>query len=64
MKEADPKPVLSWLKERWSSVVDILQTDIAFSEVSAARALDLAGGVFDSAETLEMLCGMSGYDTI
>ena len=28
--------------------------------VPAARALDLAGGVFDSADTLEMLCQMSG----
>lgn len=28
--------------------------------VPAARALDLASGVFDSAETLEMLCRMSG----
>lgn len=40
VKEADPKPVLSWLKDRWSSVVDILQTDITFSEVSVESQIN------------------------
>ena len=34
VKEADPAPVLSWLRDRWGSLVDIMQTEIKFSETS------------------------------
>jgi hypothetical protein len=34
VKEADPKPVMSWLTDRWQALSDILQTDISISELS------------------------------
>jgi hypothetical protein len=34
VKEADPKPVLGWLADRRQALVDILKTEISFSELS------------------------------
>jgi len=34
VKEADPAPVLGWLRDRWGSLVDIMQTEIQLSETS------------------------------
>ncbi len=35
VKEADPQPILRWLQARWVSIVDILQTEINLTEMSA-----------------------------
>jgi len=35
LKAADPQPVLSWLKERWKTINDILQTEISLDKLSA-----------------------------
>jgi hypothetical protein len=34
VREADPKPVIGWLRDRWDGVVDIMQTEIHFPETS------------------------------
>lgn len=35
LKMADPQPVLSWLKDRWQGLSDILQTDISLDKLTA-----------------------------
>jgi hypothetical protein len=35
VKEADPRPVLSWLRERWQALQDVLLTDISVTDPKA-----------------------------
>jgi hypothetical protein len=32
VKEADPKPVLSWLRDRWQALEDLLMTDVSLKD--------------------------------
>ena len=34
VKEADPKPILGWLRDRWDILADVMQTKLEFPETS------------------------------
>ena len=34
VKEADPKPILGWLRDRWEILADVMQTKLEFPETS------------------------------
>jgi hypothetical protein len=42
VKEADPGPVLSWLKDRWEILSDVMQTKIEFPETSIEASAQFA----------------------
>lgn len=39
LKKADPKPLLSWLRERWRSLEDLALTEIAFDKLDVQTQL-------------------------
>jgi hypothetical protein len=42
VKEADPEPVVSWLKDRWAILSDVMQTEIQIPETALEASIQFA----------------------
>jgi hypothetical protein len=42
VKEADPAPIVNWLKDRWGVLVDVMQTEIQIPETALEASIQFA----------------------